>query len=200
MAYNPDTLSFTVPETDMIYVAGLPMGITEEEIAKHFGTIGVLKQDKKKGKPKIWLYRDKATGALKGDGTVSYEDPFSAASAVEWFNGKDFNGSTLSVSLAETKPEKYGGGGGSYGGGGSRYGGGGGGSFGGGGRRDERGGGGYGDRGRDRGGGRGYGEGGGGSYGGGRSSYGDRSGGGRDRDRDRDRDQGGFGGGGGGRY
>lgn len=23
---------------------------------------------------------------------MSYEDPFSAASAVEWFNGKDFNG------------------------------------------------------------------------------------------------------------
>ena len=44
MAYNPETLSFTVPETDMIYVAGLPTGITEEEIAKHFGTIGVLKQ------------------------------------------------------------------------------------------------------------------------------------------------------------
>ena len=65
MAYNPDTLSFTVPDVDMIYVAGLPSGITEEAMAAHFGTIGVLKQDKKKGKPKIWLYRDKATGALK---------------------------------------------------------------------------------------------------------------------------------------
>ena len=65
MAYNPDTLSFTVPDVDMIYVAGLPPGITEEAMAAHFGTIGVLKQDKKKGKPKIWLYRDKATGALK---------------------------------------------------------------------------------------------------------------------------------------
>ena len=28
----------------------------------------------------------------QGDGTVTYEDPFSAASAVEWFNGKDFKG------------------------------------------------------------------------------------------------------------
>jgi hypothetical protein len=33
-----------------------------------------------------------ATGALKGDGTVSYEDPFSAASAVEWFNNKEWKG------------------------------------------------------------------------------------------------------------
>ncbi len=65
MAYNPDTLSFTEPATDMVYIAGLPEGITEEDMAAHFGTIGLLKQDKKKGKPKIWLYRDKATGALK---------------------------------------------------------------------------------------------------------------------------------------
>jgi len=144
MAYNPDTLSFTEPATDMVYIAGLPEGITEEDMAAHFGTIGLLKQDKKKGKPKIWLYRDKATGALKvarsrapcvvadrllghmsvpplssaqqretqatrrapyqrragrqGDGTVSYEDPFSAASAVQWFNGKDFRGAPAGLS------------------------------------------------------------------------------------------------------
>jgi RNA-binding protein FUS len=37
-------------------------------------------------------YFSQATGALKGDGTVSYEDPFSAASAVEWFNNKEWKG------------------------------------------------------------------------------------------------------------
>jgi hypothetical protein len=41
---------------------------------------------------KIWLYRDKATGMLKGDGTLAYEDIFTAASAIEWFNGKEWNG------------------------------------------------------------------------------------------------------------
>ena len=88
-------------------------------------------------KKKIWLYRDKATNALKvhpdipnpdswqlyaglscsrsckhaagpelaglpiqqGDGTVSYEDPFSAASAVQWFNGKEFKGMCTPPSL-----------------------------------------------------------------------------------------------------
>lgn len=54
--------------------------------------IGVIKTDKKTRGKKIWLYRDKATGALKGDGTVSYEDPFSAGSAVEWFNQKEWKG------------------------------------------------------------------------------------------------------------
>lgn len=29
---------------------------------------------------------------LQGDGTVTYQDPFSAASAVQWFNGKEFKG------------------------------------------------------------------------------------------------------------
>ncbi len=48
-----------------VYVSGLPASVSEEEVAAHFGSIGLLKQDKKKGKPKIWLYRDKATNALK---------------------------------------------------------------------------------------------------------------------------------------
>lgn len=139
MAYNPDTMSFEEPNTDMVYVSGLPSSTTEEDIAAHFGSIGLLKEDKKKNKPKIWLYRDKGTNQLKvlvfpasllsqchqalnlqafrllllnwprrgswflsaphadtsamqGDGTVTYQDPFSAASAVQWFNGKEFKG------------------------------------------------------------------------------------------------------------
>ena len=65
MAYNADSMSFEMPDTDTIYVSGLPPGISEPEVATHFGSIGVLKQDKKAGKPKIWLYKDKATGGLK---------------------------------------------------------------------------------------------------------------------------------------
>ena len=40
----------------------------------------------------VWIYRDKATGQPKGDGTVTYEDPFTAGSAVSWFSGKEFKG------------------------------------------------------------------------------------------------------------
>lgn len=50
---------------DQVYVSGLPESTTEEDLATHFGSIGVLKEDKKRSKPKIWLYRDKSTGALK---------------------------------------------------------------------------------------------------------------------------------------
>ena len=43
--YDP-TIGQT-PDTDMIYIQGLPLDITESEIATHFGSIGVVKFDKK---------------------------------------------------------------------------------------------------------------------------------------------------------
>lgn len=116
MAYNANTMSFDLPDTDTVYVSGLPPGVSERDVEEYFGSIGVIKTDKKTRGKKIWLYRDKATGGLKGDGTVTYEDPFSAASAVEWFNQKEWKGSMVTVSLAEKKTG--GGGGGGYGGGG----------------------------------------------------------------------------------
>jgi len=41
--------------------------------------------------------------------TVTYEDPFAAPAAVDWFNGKEFHGTPISVSLAETKGSTRGG-------------------------------------------------------------------------------------------
>jgi RNA-binding protein FUS len=43
--------------------------------------------DKKTGKPKIWIYRDKVTGKGKGEATLTYDDPEAAKSAINWFNG-----------------------------------------------------------------------------------------------------------------
>ena len=62
-----------------------------------------MQKDKRSGRPKIWIYRDKATNTPKGDATVTYEDPFAAAAAVEWFNNKEFHGNVISVFIAETK-------------------------------------------------------------------------------------------------
>ena len=75
MAYNPETMSFELGDNDcdMVYVSGLPPDATEADIAEHFGSIGVVKFDKKQNKHKIWMYRDKMTGAPKGDCTVTYE-------------------------------------------------------------------------------------------------------------------------------
>lgn len=93
----------------------------ENEIAHHFGAIGIIKKDKKTQKPKIWIYRDKQSGASKGECTITYDDPHTASSAIEWFDGKEFKGNTIKVSLAQRTNNwaaKKGGGGGGGGGGG----------------------------------------------------------------------------------
>ena len=35
------------PDTDMIYIQNLPLDVTEADIVAHFGSIGVIKFDKK---------------------------------------------------------------------------------------------------------------------------------------------------------
>uniref|UniRef100_A0A5F8HL97 EWS RNA binding protein 1 n=1 Tax=Monodelphis domestica TaxID=13616 RepID=A0A5F8HL97_MONDO len=67
-------------------------------------TSGVVKMNKRTGQPMINIYLDKETRKPKGDATVSYDDPPTANVAVEWFDGKDFQGSKLRVSLARKKP------------------------------------------------------------------------------------------------
>ncbi|XP_028766938.1 transcription initiation factor TFIID subunit 15-like [Neltuma alba] len=91
------------PPNGSVYVCNLPYGTDENMLAEYFGTIGLLKKDKRTGRPKIWLYRDKETNEPKGDATVTYEDPHAAVASVEWFNNKDFHGSIIGVYIAESK-------------------------------------------------------------------------------------------------
>eukprot|EP00967_Tisochrysis_lutea_P151660 scaffold295479_cov33-Tisochrysis_lutea.AAC.2 len=92
-----------------IYVQGLPSSASKREIADFFGSIGAIKKSKKsynQGEPTIHLYKDKATGQLKGDGTISYDEVATAQAAIEWFSGKPFGdpgrypNSVLQVSIA----------------------------------------------------------------------------------------------------
>lgn len=82
-------------------------------------------------KPKVWLYKNKETGDSKGEATVTYDDANAAKSAISWFDGQEFNGATIRVSLAQRQNNwKQGGGAGGGGGGGGGFGRGGGGGFG----------------------------------------------------------------------
>ena len=47
-----------------------------------------LQTNKKTGQPMINLYTDRETGKLKGEATVSFDDPPSAKAAIDWFDGK----------------------------------------------------------------------------------------------------------------
>ena len=44
--------------------------------------------DKKTNGPKIWIYKDKATGDGKGEATITYEDEEAAQAAINWYHGK----------------------------------------------------------------------------------------------------------------
>lgn len=94
----------------------------------------LIQNDKRTGKPKIWMYKDKNSGKPKGEATVTYDDQNAARSAIDWFDGKEFKGCTIKVQIAQHKSNWQGSRGGSGGSGGGRGGGGrgrGGGGFGG---------------------------------------------------------------------
>ncbi|KAH8235775.1 hypothetical protein KR032_007420 [Drosophila birchii] len=101
-----------ITQEDTIFVSGMDPNATENDIETHFGAIGIIKKDKRTMKPKIWLYKNKETGASKGEATVTYDDTNAAQSAIEWFDGRDFNGCTIKVSLAQRQNNWNKGGGG----------------------------------------------------------------------------------------
>ncbi|CAO1429081.1 unnamed protein product [Diamesa hyperborea] len=115
-----------VVQEDTIFVCGMTVETTESEINEHFGAIGIIKKDKRTQKPKIWIYKNKETGAGKGEATVTYDDSNAAQSAISWFDGREFNGAKIKVSLAQRNntwqnkggKKPFGGGGGGGGGGG----------------------------------------------------------------------------------
>uniref|UniRef100_A0A2R9B4C8 EWS RNA binding protein 1 n=1 Tax=Pan paniscus TaxID=9597 RepID=A0A2R9B4C8_PANPA len=91
-------------DNSAIYVQGLNDNVTPDDLVDFFKQCGVVKMNKRTGQPMIHTYLDKETRKPKGDATVSCEDPPTAKAAVEWFDGKDFQGSKLKVSLARKRP------------------------------------------------------------------------------------------------
>ncbi|XP_078140379.1 TATA-binding protein-associated factor 2N isoform X3 [Centroberyx gerrardi] len=113
-------------DNNTIFVQGLGEEVTTQQVGDYFKQIGIIKVNKKTGQPMINLYSDKATGRLKGEATVSFDDPPSAKAAIDWFDGKEFNGKPIKVSFATRRAEfaQRGGRGGGRGGGGGGGGGG----------------------------------------------------------------------------
>ncbi len=67
--------------------------------------------DKRTKQPIVHIYKDKVTQIAKGDATVSYADADGAAGAINWFDGKVFEGTknVLKVEMAVNKPPPPGG-------------------------------------------------------------------------------------------
>jgi hypothetical protein len=64
----------TTIQKDTIFIQNLPKNVTIDELVASFGSIGVIKNDKKTSQPKIWIYKDKNTGEGKGEATITYDD------------------------------------------------------------------------------------------------------------------------------
>ncbi|KAM7413158.1 hypothetical protein PAMA_020507 [Pampus argenteus] len=105
-------------DNNTIFVQGLGEDATVQEVGDYFKQIGIIKVNKKTGQPMINIYSDKATGRPKGEATVSFDDPPSAKAAIDWFDGKEFNGKPIKVSFATRRAEFTQRGGGAGGGGG----------------------------------------------------------------------------------
>eukprot|EP00644_Phytophthora_capsici_P010679 jgi/Phyca11/526311/estExt2_fgenesh1_pm.C_PHYCAscaffold_90028 len=66
-----------------VYMNGLPLDVTVQEVHDHFAKCGVIQPDIVTGKPRIKLYQNKETGGLNGDGSVCYMKEASVELAVQ---------------------------------------------------------------------------------------------------------------------
>jgi len=110
-----------------LYVGNLPFSATDQSLSDKFSACGTVESAK--------IIMDRDSGRSKGFGFVEMGSDQEAQSAIDKFNGTDFDGRAMTVNEAKPMAPREGGGGGGRGG----FGGGGGG-------RGGRGGGGGGNR------------------------------------------------------
>ena len=119
--------------TSKLYVGGIPYRTTEDEMRTIFEEAGTVTS--------VSIISDRMTGRSRGFGFVEMEDEAQAQAAIDRWDGKEYDGRMLSVSMARPqgdRPPREGGDRGGYGGGdrggnrGGGYGGGNRGGFGGG--------------------------------------------------------------------
>ncbi|XP_061437561.1 RNA-binding protein FUS [Lethenteron reissneri] len=92
-------------DNNTIFVQGMGDEVTVEQVAEFFKQIGIIKINKRTGSPMINIYTDRETGKPKGEATVSFDDPPSAKAAIDWFDGKEFNGGKIKVSFATRRSD-----------------------------------------------------------------------------------------------
>ena len=108
-----------------VFVGGISWDATDQDLNELFSEAGEVSE--------AVILQDRETGRSRGFGFVTFASDSDAQTAIEKFNGHEFQGRPLTVNEARPREDRGGGGGGG-GGGGYRGGGGGGGGHRGGGR------------------------------------------------------------------
>ena len=102
-----------------LFVGGLPWATTNDDLKDLFSQAGAVSS--------ATIITDKMTGRSRGFGFVEFESDADADSALNMFNGKEYNGRNLVVNEAKPmtdRPQRSNGGGGGrggYGGGRDQY-------------------------------------------------------------------------------
>ncbi|KAH8318924.1 hypothetical protein KR074_012027 [Drosophila pseudoananassae] len=84
-------------QPDTVFVLGMRLNVTKNDIIAFFGKLGLIKMDESTNKPKIFVYKNKLTGRSKGEATITYVSPYSAQAAIACLNGSKFMGQQLTV-------------------------------------------------------------------------------------------------------
>lgn len=81
-----------------LFVGNLPYQTLQKDLEAHFSQAGVVSS--------VDLMLDKFTGRSRGFAFVEMSTTAEAAKAVEMFNGKEFQGRTLTVNIARPREER----------------------------------------------------------------------------------------------
>jgi HIV Tat-specific factor 1 len=86
-----------------VYVSGLPLDVTMEEVVEAFQKYGILLIDIDTGEPKVKLYTE-PDGRLKGDALVTYFKPESVQLCINLMHDTEFRfGSKTKISVTEVR-------------------------------------------------------------------------------------------------
>ncbi|KRZ17172.1 TATA-binding protein-associated factor 2N [Trichinella zimbabwensis] len=82
-----------------VFVQGIPDMASAQMVAEYFGESGEIMRDARGGL-KVHIYKDKASGKLKGEALVCFMNNAMAANAIDRFHGNYFPGSDIPMQVS----------------------------------------------------------------------------------------------------